>query len=146
MSNPRELKLERLLDAPADKVWRALTDRNEMKNWYFTLADFRVEVGFTFQFAGGPSPERQYTHLCEIKEIVPGKKLSYSWRYQGYSGDSLVTFELEAQGSKTLLRFSHTGLDTFPADNPDMSAKNFAAGWNHIVLKALPEYVERKSV
>ena len=139
------VQLTRLLDAPAEKVWRALTDRNEMKNWYFDLADFRADVGFTFQFAGGPAPERQYTHLCEVKEVVPGKKLSYSWRYQGYTGDSLVTFELEAQGNKTLLKFSHTGLDTFPAENADLAAKNFAEGWNHIILKALPNYVEGKS-
>ncbi|MBL8033523.1 MAG: SRPBCC domain-containing protein, partial [Leptospiraceae bacterium] len=83
--------------------------------------------------------------LCEVKEVIPQKKLSYSWRYEGYSGDSLVAFELVAQGSKTLLRFSHTGLDTFPADAPDLAAKNFAEGWNHIILKALPNYIEGKS-
>jgi uncharacterized protein YndB with AHSA1/START domain len=141
----KTIRLERVFDAPAEKIWNALVNKGEMKNWYFDLADFRAEVGFNFQFTGGPSPERQYIHLCEIKEVVPGRKLSYSWRYQGYSGDSLVTFELVAQGEKTLLKFSHTGLESFPADNPDLAAKNFAEGWNHIVLKALPAYVEGKS-
>jgi len=140
-----EVKLERLLDARIEVVWQALIQKDEMKNWFFDLADFQADVGFTFQFVGGPSPERQYTHLCEVKEVIPQKKLSYSWRYEGYSGDSLVAFELVAQGSKTLLRFSHTGLDTFPADAPDLAAKNFAEGWNHIILKALPNYIEGKS-
>lgn len=140
-----EVKLERLLDARIEVVWQALIQKDEMKNWFFDLADFQADVGFTFQFVGGPSPERQYTHLCEVKEVIPQQKLSYSWRYEGCSGDSLVAFELVAQGSKTLLRFSHTGLDTFPADAPDLAAKNFAEGWNHIILKALPNYIEGKS-
>ncbi|MFO1524475.1 MAG: SRPBCC domain-containing protein [Turneriella sp.] len=140
-----EVKLERLLDARIEVVWQALIQKDEMKNWFFALADFQADVGFTFQFVGGPTPERQYTHLCEVKEVIPQKKLSYSWRYEGYSGDSLVAFELVAQGSKTLLRFSHAGLDTFPADAPDLAAKNFAEGWNHIILKALPNYIEGKS-
>ena len=30
-------------------------------------------------------------------------------------------------------------------DNPDLAAKNFAEGWNHIILKSLPAYIEGKS-
>ncbi len=29
--------LEILLNAPVKKVWKALTDKNEMKIWYFDL-------------------------------------------------------------------------------------------------------------
>ena len=39
--------LERTLDAPVSKVWKAITDKNEMKQWYFNLADFKAEIGFT---------------------------------------------------------------------------------------------------
>lgn len=140
-----EVTLTRQLDAPVDKIWNALTAKDELKKWYLELADFRAEVGFRFQFSGGASPEKQYIHHCEIKEVVPGKKLVYSWRFEGYTGDSLVTFELVAQGEKTLLKFSHTGIDTFAANNPDFATKNFAEGWNHIILTSLPNYVERKS-
>lgn len=141
----KSIVLERVFEAPAEKIWNALVNKDEMKNWYFDLAEFRAEVGFSFKFTGGPSPEKQYHHLCEVQEVIQGKKLSYTWRYQGYAGNSLVTFELIPQGEKTLLKFSHTGLESFPADNPDLAAKNFAEGWNHIILKSLPAYVEGKS-
>ncbi len=133
---------EVLLNAPASKVWKAITDKNEMKQWYFDLAEFKPEKGFEFRFEGGPS-ERKYLHICRITEVVPEKKLAYSWRYDGYSGDSLVTFELIPEGNKTRLKLTHEGLETFPADNPDFARKNFDAGWTAIIQKSIKEYIEK---
>jgi uncharacterized protein YndB with AHSA1/START domain len=80
--------------------------------------------------------------LCKVTEVVPHKKLTYSWRYDGFAGNSFVTIELTAQGNQTKLKLSHEGLDTFPASNPDFGRKNFADGWNHIVNKSLTAFLE----
>jgi uncharacterized protein YndB with AHSA1/START domain len=133
--------MESVLNAPVTKVWKAITDKNEMKNWYFDLAEFKPEVGFKFQFLGG-TDEKQYLHLCEITEVVHEKKLTYSWRYDGYAGNSFVTFELFEQGKNTLLKLTHTGLETFPADNNDFAKKNFVEGWTHIIHTGLKDYLE----
>ncbi len=135
--------LERLFSAPVAKVWRAITDKDEMKSWYFDLAEFKAEIGFKFQFTGGPSPEKQYLHLCEITEVVYEKRLSYSWRYDGYPGNSSVTFELFGQGNQTLLKLSHIGLNTFPKENADFAVKNFEEGWNEIINTSLKNYLEK---
>ena len=50
--------LEQLVNAPIAIVWKAITDKDEMKNWYFDLAEFKAEIGFSFEFSGGPSPDR----------------------------------------------------------------------------------------
>ena len=143
MSKPEApIVVERVFSTSADALWRALTDKDEMKQWYFDLPEFKAEPGFKFTFAGGPSPERQYVHLCEVKEVVPREKLSYSWRYEGYVGDSLVSFELVPQGEKTLLRLTHSGLHTFPSDNPDLAKHNFEAGWDGIINQSLLGYLE----
>ncbi|MGC4059010.1 MAG: SRPBCC domain-containing protein [Chitinophagaceae bacterium] len=92
------LIVERLLPASLERVWRALTNKEEMKKWYFALSEFIPEPGFRFSFTGGPEDGTQYVHLCEITEVVPEQKLTYSWRYEGYDGISYVTFELEEQG------------------------------------------------
>lgn len=134
--------LERLFDAQASKVWKAITDKDEMKIWYFDLADFKAKAGLKFQFTGGPSPDKQYLHLCEITEVIPGKKLTYSWRYDGYSGKSFVTFELSEQDNKTLLKLTHNGIETFPKENADLAKHNFVEGWNYIIHTALKDYLE----
>ncbi len=134
--------LERLFQSPTSKVWKALTDKTEMKKWYFHLAEFKPELGFQFQFTGGPSKDVQYLHLCEVTEVIPEKKLTYSWRYDGYEGISYVTFELIPQGDDTLLKLSHRGLETFPQNNPDFAVGSFADGWNQIIHTSLKKYLE----
>lgn len=134
--------IERVFATPADALWHALTDGDEMKQWYFDLPEFKAEVGFKFAFNGGPSQERQYLHRCEVTEAAPGRKLSYSWRYEGYAGNSLVSFEITPQGQNTLLRLTHTGVETFPKDNPDLAKHNFEAGWDAIINRSLLGYVE----
>lgn len=133
---------EVIINAPVSRVWKAVTDKNEMKNWYFDLKEFNPEVGFEFRFYGGP-PERQYLHICEITEVIPEKKLTYSWRYDGFPGKSFVTFELFDEGENTRLKLTHSGLETFPSDNPDFAKESFAEGWNQIIGTNIKEYLEK---
>jgi uncharacterized protein YndB with AHSA1/START domain len=135
--------IERIFNAPIADVWKAITQKELMKEWYFDLAAFKPEVGFTFQFTGGPSPERQYLHVCEITEVVPERKLKHSWRYDGFAGISFVTFELFEEGNTTRLVLTHEGLETFPADNPDFAKSNFVEGWTHIIHTSLENFLSK---
>jgi uncharacterized protein YndB with AHSA1/START domain len=137
--------IERTFNAPVEKVWKAITDRDQMKQWYFDLAEFKPEVGFEFTFEGGKD-DRIYLHLCKITEVIPNKKLSYSWRYDKYEGNSLVTFELFPEGSSTRLKLTHEGLETFPMNNPDFAKENFSAGWTYIVGTSLKDFLDKVEV
>ena len=140
--NNEPIIIEREFNAPISKVWKAITDRDEMAKWYFDITDFKAETGFKFHFSGGPSPDRQYLHLCEITEVIKERKLSHSWRFDGYPGSSLLTFELSGQDNKTLLKLTHSGLETFPEENPDFAKANFVEGWNEIINVSLKKYLE----
>ncbi len=132
------------LNAPISKVWEAITDKEQMKKWYFDLVDFRPEVGFEFQFEGGDA-NKSYLHLCKVTEVIEGRKLTYSWRYDGYEGNSFVTWELFDENGKTRLKLTHAGLETFPESNPDLARKNFEMGWDEIIGKSLVNYLENKN-
>ena len=134
---------EVLLDAPVSRVWKAITEKDEMKHWYFDLEKFEAVPGFEFQFTGG-TDEHSYLHLCRITEVIPQKKLAYTWKYDGYPGESEVSFELVPEGNKTRLKLTHTGLETFPKDNKDFAKENFRQGWEEIIGKSIREYVEKK--
>jgi uncharacterized protein YndB with AHSA1/START domain len=137
--------IERTLNAPVAKVWKAITDKNEMKQWYFDIAEFKPEVGFECHFSAG-TKDKTYLHLCKITEVIAGKKLSYSWRYDRYPGNSTVTFELFEDGNNTRLKLTHTGLETFPQDDPSFAAESFAKGWTQIIGSSLPAFVEKETV
>jgi uncharacterized protein YndB with AHSA1/START domain len=134
--------VERTLNAPVPRVWKALTDVDQMREWYFDLKEFKAEVGFEFEFVVEHEGNR-YHHLCRIKEMIPEKKIAYTWRYKGEPGESLVTFELFADGDKTRVKVTHTGIETFPK-TPAYARKNFEAGWTAIVGTELKQFVERK--
>ena len=134
------LVVERTFDAPVSLVWKALTNKEDIKQWSFDLREFAPEVGFEFQFDVEHEGFR-YCHRCRVTEAIPHKRLAYTWRYEGHAGDSLVTFELFAEGARTRLRLTHEGLETFPK-LPAFAKANFAAGWTEIVGTSLKNFVE----
>jgi len=133
------LIIERTFNAPAAMVWRAITNVEEMRKWYFDLAEFEPEPGFEFDFTvehGGNT----FVHLCKVTEAVPEKKIAYTWRYQGQEGDSLVTMELFPDGDQTRLKLTHEGLHTFP-NKPEYARGNFQQGWTSLIGTELTQYL-----
>lgn len=135
--------IEKIYSASISEVWKAISDRDEMAKWYFDIKEFKAEVGFEFEFEGGPSPDNQFTHLCKVTEAIPNKKLTYSWHYDGYEGNSFVTFELFEERNNTRLKLTHAGLESFPKNKTEFAKENFAIGWTHIVGTALKEFLEK---
>jgi len=135
--------IERIFDAPVEKVWRALTDETQMKQWYFpSMPSFKPVVGFETRV----DVEHEgvvYEHLWKVTEAIPNKKIAYSWRYVGNPGESLVSFELFPEGKRTRLKLSHTGLASFdPQANPQYASKNFFGGWTHFAGE-LAKFLEK---
>jgi len=145
MSN-QPFVIEREFDAPVSKVWDALTNNEQMKKWYFKLPEFQPVAGFEFQFIGGAEGHTQYNHLCKVTEVIPGKKIAYSWRYEGYPGISVVSFELFEKGNKTKLKLTHSGLESFAAAGPDFGQEKFAEGWTQILDNSLRGFLEEAGI
>ena len=134
--------IERVYDAPVKTVWNAITDDQAIKQWFMEFEKFEPRVGCDFQFTA-EHKGFTYVHHCSVTEVVPDKQLAYSWRYEGYEGDSLVTFELFPEGNKTRIKLTHAGLETFPK-LPSFARENFVAGWTSLVGESLKAYVEKQ--
>jgi hypothetical protein len=80
--------------------------------------------------------------LCEITEIIPEKKLAYTWKYDGFAGSSILTIKLVEQGHKTYLKLTHTDLETFAENGKDFAIASFNEGWNHIINIGLKKHLE----
>jgi len=132
--------IERTFDASATQVWQAITDREMMKEWYFELAEFKPETGFEFDFTV-EHKGMKYCHRCKVTEVMPQKRLAYTWRYDGHAGDSLVIFDLFAEGEKTRLKLTHLGLESFPP-LPCFARGNFAEGWTQLIGTSLNDFLK----
>ncbi len=141
MQTQQPFVIERSYNASAEKIWQAITDKNQMKQWYFDVDDFKPELGFEFRF-DGKSDEKTYHHVCKIIEVIPNKKLKHSWQYENYEGISYVTWELFEEGNSTRLKLTHEGLESFPQNNPDFARQSFEKGWTHILGASLNKFLK----
>ena len=116
-----ELKLERSLRAPIQKVWRALTRGEEIARWFGPSDAFRVEVlewdcrtGGEYRVAMHDPDGNTHTCFGTFEDVDEPDRLTYTWSWEGQPPmDTLVAFELAEDGSATKLSFRHTG---FPSD------------------------------
>ncbi|QHS55633.1 SRPBCC domain-containing protein [Mucilaginibacter sp. 14171R-50] len=99
--------------APAD-VWLYLTDADLLAQWLMPN-DFKPELNRKFQFKTKPRIPIGFDGIvyCQVLEIIPGKKLVYSWQggmsKENPSLDSIVTWTLTPKANGTILRLEHTG-------------------------------------
>ena len=136
--------IRRVYNAPVKKVWEAITNIDQMKQWYMQkLEDFKPEPGFTTAFTVNNSG-KDFEHLWKVVEVIPEKRISYEWKYSGYPGNSLVSFELEPDGNRTTLTLTHSGLETFqPGLYPELAKENFVQGWTSLIGEQLKGFVEK---
>lgn len=138
---PRAVVITRHFNAPVERVWHALTTAEALQRWSFPIAEFRAEVGFQFEFTCANPEGVAFRHHCRVTVAVPQKRLAYTWKYVGYEGESLVTMELQAEGNRTRLTLTHTGLDTFPPI-PAFARSEFETGWTELIGNSLKQFVE----
>jgi uncharacterized protein YndB with AHSA1/START domain len=99
-----EVRFETELDAPPEKVWRALTVPEFVARW-LAPGDIRPQEGHVFRLKGEDGPVE-----CEVIEASRPQALTYSWREEGGPG-SLVSFHLAAtDAGGTRLTIVHGGL------------------------------------
>jgi uncharacterized protein YndB with AHSA1/START domain len=113
------VRLERHLPDPPAVVWRALTEREQLRSWFpsdVILDGGRWEVGATITFPFPPEI-MDLTFTGEVLEVDEPNLLVFTW------GDDTLHFELSPEENGTRLVL----VDELPAD----SAARNAAGWEN---------------
>ena len=144
--NTQPLVVKFVYPVESSLAWDALTDKEKMRKWYFDMDDFKAVPGFAFRFSAKTEKDIIYVHHCVVTEVIPGKKLAYSWRYEGYPGNSHQSFELSEESGGVGLKLTHSGLESFADNGPDFAVSSFQEGWNYILGKSLPDFLETNSV
>lgn len=109
-----EIKNEWIYEQSPNEVWEYLTQMELIALWLMPNS-FKPIPGYEFQFQTKPIPSLDLDGVfyCKVLEIIPLKKLSYSWR--GGSGNGIFTlntvveWKLEPYGKGTKLSLIHSG-------------------------------------
>ena len=136
--------LEYQYNSTIEQVWNALTVHKEMIQWYFeNIPDFKAETGFETSFIV-QSDTRKFNHLWKVTEAVVYKKLTYSWKYSEYSGDSFVSFEIDEKEGAVKLKLTVTITENFSDEIPEFKKESCIGGWNYFLGGNLSNYLENK--
>lgn len=150
------IRFERLLPGPIERVWAYLTESEKRGKWLASgpmelkpggKAEFRFDHS-SLSPTKEPVPERYkaktggVTMQIRVLECDPPRRLVMTWLGGAKEGtmrqDSEVTFELEPQGDKVLLRVIHRKL----ADRAILLG--VAGGW-HTHLAILADNLEGRT-
>src|SRR3954469_25848860 len=127
------VRLERLLDAPPETIWRYLTEAELRSRWFMGGTD--ATAGGTFELLNdhdnlsdedAPYPEsyaefKGRTWDESVLRFDPPRLLVTTFQ-SGKNGT--VTYELTPEGGKTRLVLTHSGIES-PSGFQD-----FGSGWN----------------
>jgi uncharacterized protein YndB with AHSA1/START domain len=111
----RSIKHSFFYSQPPEAIWEYLTNAELMSQWLMPN-DFQPIIGYDFQFKIKPIPQFDFDGIvyCKVLEIVPFKKLSYTWKAGPGDGiinlDSIVTWTLITKDNGTELLLDHSGM------------------------------------
>ena len=109
---PVSVVVEREFAHPPEKLWRALTQPHLIEAWLMKN-DFQPVRGHSFKLSKTPQPGFDIVIDCQVLEIEPGQRLSYTWDYPNdnaaFNLKSVVTFTLTPTASGTHLRMEQKG-------------------------------------
>ena len=91
MTNDR-VRIERRYPHSIERVWRAITEPDELAQWFVVRPGWKPELGETWHQMGADG---------RITELEPPRVFAWEWGIERYR------FELEPDGDGTRLVFTH---------------------------------------
>lgn len=131
-----EIKHKWFYNQSAEDIWEYLTKAELIEKWLMPN-DFEPKVGHEFKFKTNPIPSLGLdgNFYCKVLEIIPKKKLVYSWKggmdKNNLTLKTIVEWTLETKENGTELRLTHSG---FKKENSSILTAMFD-GWDKNIQK-----------
>lgn len=148
-----------LLQAPQDKVWRALTDSGEFGHWFGvrfdgpfiageTIRGSLVGSGVNEEVAASQRKHSGITFELQVETIRPETLFSFRWHPYALEQDkdysqeptTLVQFKLEDVAQGVMLTVVESGFDRIPLARRAAAFTANEGGWT-IMIKVVEEYL-----
>ena len=119
----KELFINYKINAPAEELFRAMTDSFALELWTGYPAEMKPEKGTEFEIWGGD--------ICGVNlEFIENQKIVQEWYFGEQEERSIVTIMLKPKGKGTMIEVIHTNI-------PDEAYDNIKSGWYDTYLSSL---------
>ena len=99
----RDVRIERVLPYPRERVWHALSDRESLSRWLMPT-DFVPEVGHAFTFQMKPQAGWDGVTHCVVTELVARERIAYSYRGSARGDKPIACAGVEDERVRSLAR------------------------------------------
>jgi uncharacterized protein YndB with AHSA1/START domain len=97
---------ERFIKATPERVFQALTEKQEVERWFMQEVAIELKPGGTIRTNWAPGVGEH----GKVKEVKPSQLFSFTWEGAFSPTPTTLTFELRAEKDGTLLTFTHSGI------------------------------------
>ncbi|MDO3641666.1 SRPBCC domain-containing protein [Mucilaginibacter sp. L3T2-6] len=114
----KDIVIKWRLPQSTEKVWKCITTPELIEQWLMKNT-FQPVVGHKFNFYTKPIPKMGFDGIvyCEVLEVVPCKKLVYTWKGgsspENLTLDTILTWTLTPREDGTDLLLEHKGFKGF---------------------------------
>lgn len=119
LNNRSELEVTQTVQVGAtpERVWRALTDPAELRQWYAPGCQWEIPTlapGAGVRFFNSDTDIQGAT----ITALIPGRRFALLWRPDAILPTSaiLTTYDMSATADGTVVTLRHSGYESVPVD------------------------------
>ena len=132
------LALSRHYPVAPEKVWRAWTDPQALKQWFgpggpqpVSVADLDLRVGGRFRLVFGGADGNEHEAVGVYQEVEPHRKLVFTWCWPRTTPDrvSQVTILFKPAGGGTDFEFLHEQF------HDEAARDGHKRGWSELLVK-----------
>jgi uncharacterized protein YndB with AHSA1/START domain len=130
------------VNAPVDRVWRALTTTKDLSNWFRVTIEGDIAPGAeVWMTSTSPGHEGQ-RFVVRVTEMSAPHRFAWQWHPGAvdpavdYSREpwTTVTFTLEPSGGGTRLSVSETGFDAISLSRRAKVFADNSGGWTQVIV------------
>lgn len=131
------------LKASAGWIWNALTDKDELSNWWGEKIVLEPKKGGVFKEPWEDDEGNRQVASGQVLEVKKEQFIRFTWQEKNWPKNAITecSFSIEDAGTKRILTLTHSGWDSFPKEKKAGIMKDFKTGWGYH-LKELKSYLD----
>jgi uncharacterized protein YndB with AHSA1/START domain len=144
MTTDKPSRIDRTIevDAPPDRVWRALTTAKDLSIWFKVTVEGEIAPGADVWMVSQYPGHEGTRFVVRITEMTPPRRFAWQWHPGAvdpavdYSREpwTTVTFTLEPSGRGTRLSVSETGFNEIALSRRAKVYADNSGGWTAVVV------------
>jgi uncharacterized protein YndB with AHSA1/START domain len=122
-----------ILRASAPEIWRALTDRDDLEEWWSEGVTLEPKVGGKFIEIWEDDEGKPQLATGEVLLAKPNKEIKFTWNEKNWSKDAFTECSIIIVDNKSVrtLTLKHSGWEIFPEAKRKKLLKDFEVGWKY---------------